>query len=503
MSTDAANGNPPQPYGEFLDHVRRLTNVQSAASVLQWDQEVMMPEGGTTARSKQLSTLSALSHELLTDDQVGTWLDQLDESDLGSKQRAVVREIRRKHDRATSVPTELVEEISAATSEAHPVWKDAREDADFDAFADTLANLVALKRDYAEYVDPDRPAYEVLFEEYEPYLEVGTADRVLTELREGLVPLIEDVQASDVELADPFDGEYAIAAQEELARSILDDLGYDWDHGRIDTAPHPFSTGTQYDARITTRFDESDPMDALTSTIHEFGHALYTQGLPREHYGTPLGQSRDLSVHESQSRFWENHVGRTRHFCERLVPRIQEHLPGTEHLTADALYETANEVEENNLVRVEADELTYHLHIVVRYEVERQLISGDLAVEDVPRVWNDAYEEYLGIRPEDDAEGCLQDIHWSHGSFGYFPTYSLGSVLAAQLDAAMREDLDVDALIADGEFAPIREWHRESIHQHGARYTTDELIRKATGEPLTAEYFLDYVESKFGALYDL
>jgi carboxypeptidase Taq len=503
VSSSAADESTDEVYEAFLEREKRRFNVGAAAGVLRWDQEVMMPEGGTTARSGQLSALSAIGHELLTDEEMADWIGTLRNAKLDDERSAVLREVGREYDRATSVPTDLVEEISAATSEAHPKWTEAKEESKFETFAPALEQLVELNQEYAEHIDSDRPAYEVLFEEYEPYLGVETADRVLTELRKGLVPLIEDIRESDVELASPFDGEYPADAQEALARTVLDELGYDWEHGRLDTAPHPFSTGTQFDARVTTRFDESDPIGALGSTIHEFGHARYTQGLPKDEYATPLGQSRDLTVHESQSRFWENHVGRTREFSERLVPLVQEHLPDTEDLTADELFQAFNQVYEDNLIRVEADELTYHLHIVARYEIEREIIAGDLAIEDVPEAWNDAYEEYLGIRPDNDAEGCLQDIHWSHGSFGYFPTYSLGSVLAAQIDAAMREDLDVDGLVADGEFDPIREWLREEIHQHGARYTTSELIEKATGEPLTAEYFLDYVEEKYGELYDL
>jgi len=496
-------GTDPAAYEAFLERVERRSLVGDAAGVLRWDQEVMMPEAATPARSRQLSALSAIGHELLTDEEMSEYVEALRGASLDDEQAAVFREVEREFDRATSVPTDLVEEISAATSEAHPTWREAKDADEFQTFAPDLERLVELRREYAEHVDPDRPAYAVLFEEYEPYLGLETADRVLTELREGLVPLIEEIRESDVEAPSPFEGEYPAEEQEAAARAVLDDLGYDWERGRLDTAPHPFSTGTQYDARVTTRFDESDPLGALGSTIHEFGHASYTQGLPTEHYGTPLGDSRDLTVHESQSRFWENHVGRTRPFADRLAGALEEHLSAVEDLDGETLYRAANEVYEDNLIRVEADELTYHLHIVARYELERDLVGGDLAIEDVPGVWNDTYEEYLGIRPETDAEGCLQDIHWSHGSFGYFPTYSLGSVLAAQIDAAMREDLDVDALIADGEFDPIQEWLREEIHRHGARYTTDELIERATGEPLTAEYFLEYVEEKYGELYDV
>jgi len=504
MATDATAEETPDEYEAFLGTVKRLTNVRNAAGILNWDQEVMMPEGGTPARSQQLSALSAMSHELLTDEETGEYLDALEAADLNGDQRANVREVRREYDRATSVPTELVEEISKTTSEAHPKWKQAKEEDDFSIFAPTLEKLVELKREYAEHVDPDADPYAVLFAEYEPYLDIDTADRVLTRLKEELVPLIDDVADSDADLAtDAFSGEYPEDKQEAFVRDVLDELGYDWDRGRLDTAPHPFSSGTQFDARVTTRFNEADPMGALLSTVHEFGHATYTQGLPDEHYGTPLGESRDLSVHESQSRFWENHVGRTRAFWELMLPAMKEQFPQIEDVTVEEAYEAANQVYDDNLIRVEADELTYHMHIVVRFEIEKQLIRGELDVEDVPEVWNDKYEEYLGIRPDTDAEGCLQDIHWSHGSFGYFSTYTLGSVLAAQIDDAVREDLDVDELVREGEFEPIHDWLTEHVHGEGCRYTTDELIERATGEELTADYFVDYVTEKYGELYDV
>jgi len=492
-----------ETYEAFSDHVERLTYLNDAGAVLAWDQQVTMPEGGTPARSKQSAAMSSVTHDLLTDDRVSDWLDELEDADLDAEQAAVVREVRREHDRAAKVPEELVSEISETASNALPVWEQAKAEDDFESFAPTLETMVELKREYAAAIDPDRDPYAVLFEEYEPYLGLDTAERILERLRDELVELIDEIKASDADLADPFTGEYDPDDQEELVREALDQLGYDWDRGRLDTAPHPFSTGTQFDARVTTRFDPEDPMGAIGSTIHEFGHATYTLGLPDDQYGTPLGDSRDLSVHESQSRFWENHVGRTAAFWDFFTPTVEDHL-GTSASPQD-FFEAANQIYPENLIRVEADELTYHLHIILRFEIERDLISGDLDVADVPQVWNDKMEEYLGVRPETDAEGCLQDIHWTHGNFGYFPTYSLGSVLAAQIDAAVREDLDsdVDELIREGEFGPLHEWLTENVHRHGCRYTTDDLIREATGEAFTADYFLDYATEKFGSLYDL
>jgi carboxypeptidase Taq len=494
----------PDAYEALLDHYEQISNVNAATSLLSWDQEVMMPEGGTPARSQQKSTLSSLSHDLLTEDKVGDWLDELEDADLTDEQAAVVREIRRAYERADRVPSELVAEISETTSEALPKWKEAKAEDDFSVFAPILQDLIELKKEYAEHIDPDKPAYEVLFADYEPYLDLDTAERVLERLREELVPLIADIRESDVELADPFEGDFDVDTQEDLARDVLDTLGYDFEHGRLDTAPHPFSTGNQFDARVTTRFAEDDPLGALTSTIHEFGHARYTLGLPREQYGSPLGESRDLTVHESQSRLWENHVGRSRVFWEKFLPEMQARFPQVAEATPEDAYEAANEVYEDNLIRVEADELTYHMHIIVRFEIERELIEGDLDVADVPERWNDKYEEYLGVRPDTDAEGCLQDIHWSHGSFGYFPTYSLGSVLAAQIYDALEADVgDVDEKVRDGDFDVIADWLETNVHQHGAQYTTPDLVEEATGEEYNADHFVDYVTEKYTELYDL
>ncbi|ELZ29740.1 carboxypeptidase Taq [Halosimplex carlsbadense 2-9-1] len=501
--SESESESAPEPYPAFEAHVEQLTYLNDAGGVLGWDQQVTMPEGGTPARSKQSSALSAVTHERLTDERVGEWLEELGDADLTGGQRAVVREVGREHERAVEVPEQLVTEISETASNALPVWEEAKAEDDFDAFAPTLETMVELKRDYAAAIDPDRDPYEVLFEEYEPYLGLDTAERVLERLRDELVPLIDEIEDSDAELADPFaDGEYGEDAQEETVRAALDELGYDWERGRLDTAAHPFSTGTQFDARVTTRFDPADPMGAIGSTIHEFGHATYTQGLPREHYGTPLGQSRDLTVHESQSRLWENHVGRSRPFWDRFADTVNEGL-GVDASPRE-FYEAANQIYPDNLIRVEADELTYHMHIILRFEIERDLISGDLDVEEVPGVWNDKMEEYLGVRPETDSEGCLQDIHWTHGSLGYFPTYSLGSVLAAQLYASAEEAIeDLDGKIRGGEYDPLHEWLTESVHRHGCRYETDDLVREATGEGFTADYFVDYATEKFGDLYDL
>jgi carboxypeptidase Taq len=491
----------PDAYDELLTRVERLTYLQDAGGILGWDQQVTMPDGGAPARAKQQSALSGQIHELRTDEQVGEWLDELDGADLTEEQAAVVRETRRSYEEATRVPGDLVETITETSSAAQQVWRDAKAEDDFDAFAPTLAEIRDLQIERAEHVDPDRDPYRVMFEGVDPDLELATVEDVFDDLGEALPPLIEYLQAADPDLATLPDETWDEETELALDRAALEELDYDFERGRLDTSPHPFTSGTQFDCRVTTWVKPEDPMNSLMATIHEYGHASYQLGLPQEHYGTPLGQARG-EIHESQSRFWENHVARTRPFWEYFAPTLNDHL-GTD-LTPQEAYEVVNQIYPENLIRVEADELTYHLHIILRSEVEKRLVRGEIEVSEVPRVWNDHMEEYLGIRPGTDSEGCLQDIHWTSG-FAGFQSYTVGSVLAAQLDAAMREDLnqDVDELVREGEFEPLLSWMNEHVHRHGGRYPTDELIERATGEPLTAEYFIDYAREKFGELYGI
>lgn len=489
-------------YDDLLDRYGVITALDDGGQVLYWDQQVMMPPGGTPARSQQLSALSSVKHERLTADELGDLLDAVESEALDDDQQAVVREIRREHERASKVPGDLVEEHTRLQSEAQDVWREARANDDFSTFEPTLERLLDLRVERAEHIDPDRDPYEVMFEDGEPYLGLDTVEDIFEDLKDGLVPLIEKVRASE-EVPNPFEGTFDADAQHALSEDALDLLGYDWDRGRLDTSAHPFTAGTQFDSRVTTRFDESDPLGALTATIHEFGHATYQLGLRQNAYGSPLGQSRSHGVHESQSRFWENHVGRTKEFWELFLPTVEEHFPQVSDVTPEEAYRAVNRVKDDNLIRVEADEVTYHMHIILRSEIEHEFVSGDLDVSEIPTAWNDKMEEYLGIRPDTDADGCLQDIHWT-GGFANFQNYTVGSVLAAQLWAAIEDDFDDPrALIREGDFEPLHEWFHENVHRHGKRYTTDELIRQATGEDLTADYFLDYVEEKFSEIYDL
>jgi len=499
------------PYERVEHRIGRILDVEKTEFLLFWDTDVMMPPDGEPARSSQQSTLNAIRHELLADPWLGETLDAVDESALTDEEAAVVREVRREHEVAARVPDELNEELGRATGEAFGAWKRARADDDFEAFVPHLRRHVDLRREWGREAAPDDDAdpYHALWEQAvgyhsQAYVPYETVDRVFDRLREELVPLIDAVRESDVEPgAGVFEGTFDADAQMALSRAALDAVGFPWEHGRLDLATHPFSSGTTFDTRVTTRFDESDPVDGLAATLHEFGHSDYTLGLREDAFGTPLGEARSHGVHESQSRFWENHVGRSEAFWEFFLPTMREQFPQVEASPAEA-YAAANAVDPGNYIRVEADELTYHMHIVLRFEIERALVNGDIEVREVPALWNEKSEAYLGLTPPTDTLGCLQDIHWSLGRIGTFQNYSIGSVLAAQLEGAMEADLGpIDEHVRAGEFDPVHDWLEENVQSHGSRYRTDELVRQATGESFTADYFLDYLTGKMEALYDL
>lgn len=497
-------------YETIAEHARHLHNLEQTDHLLRWDSDVMMPPEGTTARSGQRETLSTMMHDLRGADALGSALESVDEAELNDDEQAVVREIRREYEVATAVPDDLHSDLADVTARAHEAWKEARENDDWDTFAPVFEEHVELRREWADNVAPDGDPYEVLWTKKlgytsQPYIELSTVNRVFDRLKSTLPDLIDDVRASDADLAtDAFTsrGPYDAGKQKQVFEAVLDELGLDWDRARFDTAPHPFSYGNPHDVRLTTRFDEDDPTGGFTATMHEFGHTTYHHGLPAEHYGTPLGRARGLTVHGSQSGVWENHVGRSLPFWEFVLPLFREQFPQLADITPQEAYEAVNQVNESNVIRVAADELTYHMHIILRTEIEQALVAGEITVDEVPQVWDKKHEEYLGVTPDSVREGPLQDPHWA-GDLPGFINYTLGhGVLAAQVWAAADRELPLDAQMRRGEFGPLREWMRENIHQHGQRYRSQELVRRATGEELTAEYFLAYVEDKYRSLYD-
>lgn len=498
-----------EAYTELMDYVETVVFFEDIAETLWWDQQIMMPKGGTPGRSKQMSALEGAKHEQLTNDRVGELLDTIDETHLSEEQAANVRETQRMYKKEVDVPQQLSKQLSEEISEAQTAYAAAKQNSDYSEFAPHLDTLMQLTREKAEEIDPGREPYAVAFDEFAPYIELDTAMAVINDLQEALVPFVEEIHDADsLPETGVFEGTYPEEQQHELVQALFNTLADDRDalreRSRLDTAAFPFTAGSQYDTRPTYWTAEDTLFDALQSMSHEFGHAAYNTGLPDEQHGAPVGQHRGLTVHESQARFWENHVFRSKAFWENFLPTVKEHFP-EEHgeTTPEAAYQSANQVYDDNLIRVAADELTYHMHVLLRTEIERDLVNGDLAVEEVPQAWNEKMDEYLGVVPETDAEGCLQDSHWSNGNIAYFPTYTLGTALAAQLYDAMGEDMDVEATIRSGEYGRIHDWMHDNIHQHGSQYTTDELIEEVTGQELSAQPLINHLHAKYGELYNL
>ncbi|MSP15933.1 MAG: carboxypeptidase M32 [Myxococcales bacterium] len=491
---------------DLLRRYAELRDLSSTAALLQWDQETMMPRRGAAARAQQLVTLAGLRHERFTDPRIGDLVLQCEATpgEFDDEERAQLREFASDWRRATKLPRELVEAFAAAESAALEAWRDARAKSDWQAFAPHLERLVGLSRRKCAVLGfGDRP-YDGLLDDYERGATEAALERLFTDLKARLAPMV----AAIIERRDRVDAScvkqrFDERGQEAFAARIVQAMGFDLDAGRIDRSSHPFCSGIAHgDVRLTRRFVEGDLRPALFGVIHEAGHGLYEQGLPERLARTPLGEACSLGVHESQSRLWENIVARSLPFWQAFTPVAAECFPTQlRGVSPEQLWRAVNQVE-RSLIRVEADELTYNLHIIVRFELERALVKGTLAVADVPAEWNEAMRQLLGVVPERDADGCLQDIHWSMGGLGYFPTYTLGNLYAAQLwETAGRELSGLEAGIARGELLPLREWLRAKVHVHGRRHTAGELIERATGAPPSAEPFLRLLKSKFGAIY--
>jgi carboxypeptidase Taq len=487
------------------DRLATISDLNSAAALLHWDQETYMPQAGVSLRAEQLSTMSRLAHEMLVSEETGRLLDAAEPQDPDSEEHALHRLARRDYDRATRLPARLVAELSRARSLAQPVWARARAESDWEAFTPQLERILVLVRESAEYLGYEDHPYDALLDLYEP----GTKTSLLREMFDGLkaelVPMIRPLP-SDEDRSLPLHGTFDEEKQEAFGRTIITAFGYDWARGRQDRVVHPFciSLGGPEDVRITTRFEEAWLSPALFATMHEAGHALYEQGVDPAYSRTPLAGGTSMGVHESQSRLWENLVGRSLAFWGHYFPTLQKTFPeALGNVDLEIFYRAINEAKPSE-IRVEADELTYNLHILLRFELEIELLDGGLSVADLPDAWNAKMEEYLDLIPQSAAKGVLQDVHWSAGLFGYFPTYSLGNVLSVQLfDAAVARYPEITEQIGGGEFGTLLGWLRENIHRHGSRYDPEDLVERATGRPLDPEPYLRYLKRKFGELYGL
>jgi carboxypeptidase Taq len=493
---------------QLKDRLATVGDLNSANGLLFWDRQTYMPEGGVAGRAEQMATLSKLAHEMLVDDETGRLLDAVGQPDPSSEEGAMLRRARREYERATKLPAKLVAEITRTTALAEPAWVKAREEADWSLFAPHLEQIVPLKREAAEHLGYEDHPYDALLEGYEPGAKKAHLEKMFLELKESIVPLARAVAEHNEDKEDrsaPLYGEFDEAEQEEFGKAVISAFGYDWGRGRQDRSVHPFCINFgPGDVRVTTRFDEGWLAPALFGTMHEAGHALYEQGINPDYARTPLGGGTSMGVHESQSRLWENLVGRSRPFWSHYYPKLQEAFPETlGGLDLETFYRAIN-VLEPSLIRVEADEATYNLHILLRFELEVALLEGTLSVADLPAAWNARTEEYLGVTPKNDAKGVLQDVHWSNGLFGYFPTYTIGNVLSVQFfDEAVKAHPEIPDQMKKGEFSTLLSWLRESIHRHGSRYYPDELVERVTGRPLDTAPYLRYLKSKFGELYGL
>lgn len=499
---------PADAYADLIRRYKDWSLLGSCAGVLGWDERTYMPRQGSALRGEQLALLARLTHEMLTTPTIGERLAVIEGSDwLRSGDDTVtanVREIRRVYDRAVKLPKELVEELARTATQAQQIWQEARQANDFASFRPWLEKLVRLKQQEADAVGYTDSPYDALLDEYEPGAKTADIARTFAALRDELVPLVGAILTSGkAPKRDILEREYPVDRQQLFGQAAAAALGFDFTAGRLDPTTHPFCSGMgPGDCRITTRYNPRHFNESFFGILHEAGHGLYEQGLDPEHFGTPAGTAASLGIHESQSRLWENQVGRGRAFWQHFFPRARQVFPTTLHdVSPDDFYFAINDVQ-MSFIRVEADEATYNLHILLRFEMEQALLTGDLKPADVPAAWNEKFQKSFGLTPPDDARGCLQDIHWSMGGLGYFPTYTLGNLYAAQLmDAARRALGDLEADFACGDFGRLKEWLNEKVHRPGQRYRAAELCRRVTGKALSHDALLKYLRGKYAALY--
>jgi len=492
-------------FARFVAQLKERSLLEAAQSLLDWDQETLLPPKAVAARSAQRGALAGVVHDKKTAPEAQELLQALREEDgrLSFEQKTVVNEVGRTLDRALRVPRELVQAIAEQESCALPAWAEARRTDDFAAFRPFLERTLELKRELAQAIGYETDLYDALLEEYEPGARVTDLVAVLGQLRTRLVPLLKRIVSSPRPPSSRFTQKFDIAGQRRLGRQVLTAIGFDFEAGRLDESNHPFCSGFHpTDVRLTTRYDEGDLRSALFSSIHEGGHGIYEQGLEPENWGTPLSQWTSMGIHESQSRLWENIIGRSRSFWQHFLPAVTKIFPAQfSGCTVEEAYRGVNEVT-CSMIRVEADEVTYNLHIILRFELERALLSGDLAASDLPAAWREKMKEYLDIVPQTDAEGCLQDIHWGMGLFGYFPTYALGNLYAGMLwRTAVETNASLSTELTNEQLDWLNTWLRENIHRQGRRYSAGALVKRVTGRELAVDDFCDYLEAKYTELY--
>jgi carboxypeptidase Taq len=493
-------------YDEYKATMQRVADLRNASAVLQWDQETYLPPKGAEFRGQQISTLSELSHQQFCNDSFGDLLKELNtRSDLGEDEKRNVERSLEDYSKNKKYSTSFVRQMSEQVNKTFHAWIAARKQNSFSVYKDDLEKLVELKKQEAELLGYKQHPYDALLDEFEKGATVTMIDNVFRDLIPEIKLLLNEIQKSE-QVDDSFLYQhYPRQQQWDWGMQLCRELNFDFEAGRQDISEHPFSTSfNPGDVRITTRISEEDFGNMTWSCIHEVGHALYEQGLQKAHYGLPLAEACSYSIHESQSRLWENNVGRSMDFWTYQFPRLQKFFPQQlGSCDMEKFYKGINKVQPS-LIRTEADEITYHFHVYIRYELEKKLIAGELATADIPAYWNEQYKNLMGLDVPDDKTGCLQDVHWSHGSFGYFPTYSLGSFYAAQFFSTVRQSVPgLGEDILTGNYKPLLHWLRENIHVYGRKFSSEQLCRRTTAQSLSIKYYTDYVRSKYAGIYNL
>jgi carboxypeptidase Taq len=488
-------------YREFLELVRELSTLEQVGGLLYWDQQTYMPPGAGPTRGQQNEVIAGIVHERLTSARMGRLIRALKRQELSPDGKVILRETERKWKKASSVPGPLVREISKTAALGYEAWIKARKNNDFGSFEPLLGKMIGLKAQVSEHVGYDDRPYDALLDDYEPGMTTRDVESLFKRLIAKLVPLTRKVLDAPAPGNAVPAGKYALEDQRRFLEVLATGMGYDLNCGRIDLSAHPFTGGAHRDVRITFRYQEDSPVFSIFPIIHETGHALYEQGYREKYFGTPLAEAVSMGVHESQSRLWENMIGRGWPFWEHFYPMMQQAFPRYRKVPLDAWHREINRVS-RSYIRVEADELTYNLHIALRFEAEAAIFDGKLKTKEIPAFWNERFEKYLSLEVPDDARGCLQDVHWSAGGFGYFPSYTMGNLYAAQLwHAAKRQVPGIEDRIAAGDLGVVLGWLRKNVHRHGKRYGTAELLRRVTGREISEDFFIDYVREKYGALY--
>ena len=484
--------------------LKRIQALNSISGLIGWDELVNLPEDSADQRKEECAAMAQVCHAASVDPEIDTLLAKLEAHaiELDDDQRIVIREARKSYDRSAKLPAEFVSRKARLDSESYHAWVDAKKNANFSSYAPFLQRQLEHSKEFAGYLGASDNPYDCFIDLHDPGMDIASISKLFNELKIGLAPIVSQIFKSKIQANTEIFKGFPIAEQSNFLKQVTTALGFNYKRGRIDTSIHPFCGGNGADTRMTTRFDEDNPLDSLFSAIHETGHGMYEQGLPLDQLHNALGQAAGMGTHESQSRLWENHVCRSRAFWKCYEPELRKQFPKQlDGVSSDALYLAINSVSKNP-IRVDSDEVTYNLHIVIRFEIEKRLFEENLSIDELPEAWNALYKELLNIDPKDDAQGVLQDVHWSDGSFGYFPSYCLGNMLAAQLWYAALEELpNLETDFEKGDFARLLSWLREKVHRHGMRYDLKALALEATGQELSPQSLIRYLKERYLPLY--